>query len=139
MTTQRVTRDDAADYYGVSLTTIDRRITRGELQTEEYMEAGHKRIAVLVPESVIAQAAEERDHSAIVEELKSRISVLESEVKGRDEVIDTLRNTLAVSDGNVQQLLKRLEEAHKIADDLNTRMLPGAPRARRRWWRFGLG
>ena len=136
MTTRRISRGDAATLLKVSMATVDRRISRGELETEEYYEGGHKRVWVLVPEDEGEEPEDDIADSDLLTQLRTRVTALEGEVMARDAVEILLRERLASADANVQQLLKQLELAQKHADDLSSRMLPPARETSRSRWRF---
>ena len=136
MTTRRVSRGDAAALLKVSMATVDRRISRGELETEEYYEGRHKRVWVLVPEDQAEGPEDDIADNDLLTQLRTRVTALEGELMARDAVEVLLRERLVEADGNVQQLLKQLDVSQKHADDLSNRMLPPDRNERRSRWLF---
>ena len=133
--TERVSRNDAAAILGVSLTTLDRRITRGDITTEIESHGDGRRGWVMLPDS-------SPDMTWPTTSMASQITSLEAQLEARDEMVVHMRSQLAEAEARHQMLIQRLEAARRHADNLTARLLPPAPEAtspagRRTWWAFG--
>ena len=133
--TQRVSRSGAAAILGVSLTTLDRRIARGDIAAEIESHGDGRRVWVMLPDS-------SPDETRPTTSNASQVSAFEAQLAARDELIVHMRNQLTEAEARHQMLIERLEAAQHHADNLTARLLPPAPEAtsaadRRRWWPFG--
>ena len=69
--------------------------------------------------------------------LTIRVTVLEEQMRSRDDLIAYLRDQLSEADARFHVLLSRLDAVQRHADELSARALPPAStNGRRRWWPF---
>ena len=137
----RVTRREASARLGVSKSTLDRMIKRGELVTEtEQRGLGHT-VWVLM-DDIPGDASENstgntNGHPPEVNEhtqddTAAENLALHTEVKGLRELVDLYRERLTDADWRYQELLEQVKTM--------TKALPMAteepPRPKRRWWPF---
>ena len=124
MVQQRYTRQEAAVHLGVSLTTVDRMIRRGEVQMEREGPGERARVWVLLDE----------------EHLRSSPSAPSGEPHGapRDTELELLRQQVhhleELSAYRAQLLQESEVRYHELLQQFN-RILP-APKEKRRWWPF---
>lgn len=127
MVQQRYTRQQAAAHLGVSLTTVDRMIRRGEVQMEREGPGERARVWVLLDEEHLGSS-----HGALNGEPSgatrdAEVEVLKERVKHLEELSDYRAKLLQESELRYHELLQQF-----------TRMLP-APKEKRRWWPFRRG
>ena len=136
---KRLSKQDAAQFYGVTVSTIDRRIHKGDLHTETEPHGKSHRIFVLVEEGVPpagstdVQLAVAQEAIRRLEELvEAKDEALVRERETTQELIDTKDQALArereaavEKEMSMQVILKRLEEAQHHVSSL-TAMLPPA-------------
>lgn len=144
---QRVSKDEARRILGVADSTIDRRIQRGELETEregrrvwvllddELVETSHE-----APGKAAAEAAGGISDTATEASVMLQVKLLQEQVKGQDELITMYKTQNASWEHRYYELKEELAAAHRIAENL-TRALPAGPapqneetRPRRSWW-----
>ena len=139
--TRRVTRPEAARLLGVSLSTLDRRISRGEVWVDLEPNGSHHRVWVLLPDEDAWVAGDDTDSSQMATftlvSLTTKLAVLEEQVKSRAELIVYLRSQLTEADARCHLILARLEDVQRHGDDLSARALPEAKKNSHRWWPFG--
>ena len=128
---RRLSKIEAAAYFGVSPSTIDRRIAREELKVER--DSPRTKVWVIIDDSPDGEPLDEpRDGSENVE-----VMVLRERVLNLETVLQDRQDRQRESDALVQQLLQELHAAHNQVDDLTARVLPAARKGRRRlWWPF---
>ena len=152
--TQRVSKLDAARLLGVSPTTIDRRIQRGELQVEMEQRGTRFRTWVILGDDVSPwrspdppgerpsdrpdERSREQSGERPPEQSAVEVRVLQERVHGLEELADYHRNQLKDADWRYQELVQSLQSSQRTVEAL-TRALPApAPdtdTARRgRWW-----
>ena len=137
----RVTRNEAAAKLGLSKSTLDRMIKRGELETETEQH-GHRHTVWVFMDDVVEDTTEDftgttNDHLPASTEhtggdTKAENLALQTEVKGLRELVDLYRERLTDSDWRYQELMEQFKTM--------TKALPMAPeeppRPKRRWWPF---
>ena len=123
----RFTRQDAARQLKISITTLDRRLARGELETVKEPFGSRERVYVLLEDSSHVSptgngagngAGSTTDHTD-----HSHLAVLQTQVKAMEELADYHRAQLTEADRRQQMLLTNLHSAHQIIEAL-TRVLP---------------
>ena len=138
---QRVSKEDAKKILEVSDSTIDRRIQRGELQTER----DGRRVWVLLNDEVVGAAGEasadattERSGGANVASVEAsgmlQMKLLEERVRAQDELIAMYKSQNADWEHRYYDLREELAAAHRIAENLSGRSLPAPEGQRRSWW-----
>ena len=151
--TQRVSKLDASRLLGISPTTIDRRIQRGELQVEMEQRGTRFRTWVILGDDVSSgrslDAPDERpderprEHSGErpPEQSAVEVRVLEERVHSLEQLADYHQQQLKDADWRYQELVQSLQSSQRTVEAL-TRTLPApapdesTPKARRRWWPF---
>ena len=144
---QRVSKDEARRILGVADSTIDRRIQRGELQTERE----GRRVWVLLDDELVeasggapARAANETtggvSDTATEASAMLQVKLLQEQLKGQEELIAMYKTQNTNWEHRYYELKEELSAAHRIAENL-TRALPAGPAARneetkqrRSWW-----
>ena len=130
----RVTRNEAAARLGISKSTLDRVIKRGELTTETEQHGRRHTVWVLmddVSENPSGVTSEDSgNHSG--GDTGAENLALQAEVLGLRELVDLYRERMADADWRYQALLDQLKTM--------TKALPvaqgTAPRPKRWWWPF---
>ena len=145
MTNMRLTKQQAADHFGVSVTTLDRMIRRGELQIERDGPGERAKVWILLDEeeglsdgSPNRQQGRPRDEPRDVE-----MEVLREKVKNLEELSDYHKQQLKDAEWRYQQILQELSSSHRTVETL-TRALPAASeqpteQRKRGWWPFRRG
>ena len=130
----RVTRNEAAARLGISKSTLDRVIKRGELTTETEQHGRRHTVWVLmdnVSENPSGVTSEDSGNH-IGGDTGTENLALQAEVLGLRELVDLYRERMADADWRYQELLGQLKTL--------TAALPAgeptAPKAKRRWWPF---
>ena len=139
---QRVSKDDARRILGVSDSTIDRRIQRGELSTER----DGRRVWVVLDDEVLGASADaspettpeaarrvNRASADAAEMLQVRL--LEERVRAQDELIAMYKTQNSDWEQRYYGLREELAAAHRIAENLSKILPAGVPTqgGRRRW------
>ena len=130
----RVTRNEAAARLGISKSTLDRVIKRGELTTETEQHGRRHTVWVLmddVSENPSGVTSEDSGKH-IGGDTGAKNLALQSEVLGLRELVELYRERLTDADWRYQELLGQLKTL--------TKALPMAteetPRPKRWWWPF---
>ena len=143
----RVSRTEAARHLGVSISTIDRRIQRGELSVEKEDYGSRERVYVLLDEDSFAPSAADAPMAAgaaargsLGDTTADYMMTLEHQVKSLQEVADYRQKELQESELRFQQVLGNLTTAQQTIERMS-RALPAAPeesapepRRSRSWW-----
>ena len=130
----RVTRNEAAARLGISKSTLDRVIKRGELTTETEQHGRRHTVWVLmddVSENPSGVTSEDSSNH-IGDDTGAANLALQAEVLGLRELVDLYRERMADADWCYQELLgqlKTLTAALPVGE-------PTAPKAKRWWWPF---
>ena len=139
---RRVSKDDARRILGVSDSTIDRRIQRGELSTER----DGRRVWVVLddellgasvdasPETTPETARRVNEASADAAEML-QMRLLEERVRSQDELITMYKTQNSDWEQRYYGLREELAAAHRIAENLSKILPAGVPPqgGRRRW------
>ena len=145
MTNTRLTKQQAAEHFGVSVTTLDRMIRRGELQIERDGPGERAKVWILLDEEEglsdglpNGQQGRSRDELRDVE-----MEVLREKVKNLEELSDYHKQQLKDAEWRYQQILQELSSSHRTVETL-TRALPAASeppteQRKRGWWPFRRG
>ena len=138
----RVTRKEAASRLGVSKSTLDRMIKKGELETETEQH-GHRHTVWVLMDDATEDISDDstgntNGHSPASSEhtggdTGAENLALQAEVKGLRELVDLYRERLTDADWRYQEVLEQLKTMTKA---LPAPAEPAAPRPRRRWWPF---
>ena len=130
----RVTRSEAAARLGISKSTLDRVIKRGELTTETEQHGRRHTVWVLmddVSENPSGVTSEESGKH-IGGDTGAENLALQAEVSGLRDLVELYRERLTDADWRYQELLEQLKTM--------TKALPAAqdaaPRPKRWWWPF---
>ena len=146
--TRRLSKLDAAKELEVSPTTIDRMITRGELQTEQEARGSRYKVWILLPEDEHGSSGDSSgdspggdplsatDKSEVEELIRLRL-----QVKNLED-LSNYRNELLNQAGQREQLLMdQLTASQKNLASVTLALNPGhtpverpAERPRRSWW-----
>ena len=138
----RVTRNEAAARLGISKSTLDRVIKRGELTTETEQHGRRHTVWVLMddvsenPSGVTSEnpsgVTSEDSGNHIGGDTGAENLALQAEVLGLRELVDLYRERMADADWRYQELLGQLKTL--------TAALPAGeptdPKAKRWWWPF---
>ena len=155
---QRLSKVEASQVLGVSLSTIDRMIRRGDLQIEREGSKSNDRVWVVLEREEAAEAgdgavapapagADDRDVTTLQEqvmELQGQVRELQGQVQSERELADYRGELLKEGELRFHALLQELSSSHRTVETL-TKALPAAgepeeaPPQRRRWWPFGHG
>ena len=137
----RVTRNEAAARLGISKSTLDRMIKRGELTTETEHHGQRHTVWVLMDDdiedtaevstgNINGHSPESSEH--IGDNIKAENLALQVEVNGLREMVDLYRERLTDADWRYQELMEQFKTM--------TKALPApqgtGPRAKRWWWPF---
>ena len=142
----RVSRTEAARHLGVSISTIDRRIQRGELSVEKEGYGSRERVYVLLDEDSSARSAADAPMVAgatvrggLGDTTGAYVVTLEHQVKSLQELADYRQKELQESELRFQQVLGNLTTAQQTIERMS-RALPApedtplGPRRSRSWW-----
>ena len=143
---RRVSKDDARRILGVSDSTIDRRIQRGELSTErdgrrvwvvlddEVLGASADASPETTPETTPEAARRVNGASADAAEML-QVRLLEERVRSQDELITMYKTQNSDWEQRYYGLREELAAAHRIAENLSKILPAGMPTqgGRRRW------
>ena len=127
MVQQRYTRQQAAAHLGVSLTTVDRMIRRGEVQMEREGPGERARVWVLLDEEHLSSspnapnAPSREPHGAPRD---TELELLKQQVHHLEELSAYRAQLLHESEVRYHELLQQFN-----------RILP-APKEKRQWWPF---
>ena len=148
--TRRLSKLDAAKELEVSPTTIDRMITRGELQTEQEARGSRYKVWILLPEDEHGSSGDSSGDSPGGDPLsatdKSEVEELirlRMQVKNLED-LSNYRNELLNQAGQREQLLMdQLTASQKNLASVTLALNPGhtpverpAERPRRSWWHW---
>ena len=144
MTVQRLSKRAAADTLGISLSTLHRRIQRGELETEREGAAANDKVWVLVdvaddsPGDIVGeQTAMAVDIPPMPSGMADdrEVTVLREQVKHLEELAAYRAELLKEGELRFHALLQELSSSHRTSEAL-TRALPEPPQPapRKRWW-----
>ena len=137
----RVTRKEAASRLGVSKSTLDRMIKKGELETETEQHGQRHTVWVLM-DDIIEDTTEDftgntnghlpASSEHIRDDTGAENLALQAEVTGLRELVDLYRERLTDADWRYQEVLEQLKTM--------TKALPApqdaAPQPKRWWWPF---
>ena len=144
MMIRRVSKDDARRILGVSDSTIDRRIQRGELSTER----DGRRVWVVLDDDVLGAEAEASPdttpkaarsvNGASADDASEMLQVrlLEERVRSQDELIAMYKTQNSDWEKRYYGLREELATAHRIAENLSRILPAGVPTQGRRRWMF---
>ena len=151
MTVQRLSKRAAADTLGISLSTLHRRIQRGELETEREGPAANDKVWVLVdvaddsPGDIPSDIVGEQTAMAVnIPPMPAdmaddkEVTVLREQVKHLEELAAYRAELLKEGELRFHALLQELSSSHRTSEAL-TRALPEPPQPaqeapRQRWW-----
>ena len=135
---QRYTRQQAAEHLGVSLTTVDRMVRRGEVQMERDGPGERARVWVLLDEEHLGSSPGAPNGAAPV---ATGASLGEPAVAPRDAEVELLKQQVQHLEELSAYRAQLLQEAelryHELLQQF-TRVLP-PPKEKRRWWPFRRG
>ena len=147
----RVSRNEAARHLGISISTIDRQIQRGQLSIEKEAYGTRERVWVLLDEDSAAPSAADSSVTpgATAESSNGDISAeyvrtLEHQVQALQELSDFRQEQLKQSEWRLGQVMDNLTTAQQTIERMS-RALPAAGEVevavekRRSWlpWRRG--
>ena len=142
----RVSRTEAARHFGVSISTIDRQIQRGQLSIEKEPYGIRERIWVLLDENSVADST--ANAPAVTgafaggrpgDTTADYVMTLEHQMQSLQEIADYRQKELRESELRFQQVLSNLTIAQQTIERMS-RALPAPeesgpePRRSRRWW-----
>ena len=145
----RVSRNEAARQLGVSISTIDRQIQRGQLSIEKEPYGVRERVWVLLDEDAAALSSEDLPVTAgatagdrLGESTGDYVRTLEHQVQSLQELADYRQKELQESELRFQQVLGNLTTAQQTIERMS-RALPApeetaaGSRQSRGWWPWG--
>ena len=134
---QRLSKVEASQELGVSISTIDRMIRRGDLQIEREGTKSNDRVWVILEGEEAAEAGDGADDGDAAE-LREQVKELQGQVKSQRELADYRGELLKEGELRFHALLQELSSSHRTLEAL-TRALPEPPQPaqevpRKRWW-----
>ena len=152
---QRLSKVEASQELGVSISTIDRMIRRGDLQIEREGTKSNDRVWVILEGEEGEEAAEAGDGASAsasgpadagaddgdVTELREQVKELQGQVKSQRDLADYRGELLKEGELRFHALLHELSSSHRTIETL-TRALPEPPQPaqeaprQRSWWPF---
>ena len=131
---RRLTKKEAEDHFGVSPSTLDRMIERGDVEIEREPHGTRHRVFVVVHD----EASDSSDDEFSDLSPEAQLAVAKERVKGLEQVVERQRSDLNDSEWRYQQLVQPLKASQDTVDRLTQRMLPPseAEGQKRSWWRF---
>ena len=160
---QKVSKLDASRILGVSPSTIDRRIERGELEIEHEPRGNSYKVWVLLDDAAVAQADDEPaaglggEAAAKVSEVagiadappnaaaeSTEIRLLKQENQHLKELAEFRKEALNESETRFRELLDGFNASQRTVETLTRALNPGpettvATPPRRSWWRSIFG
>ena len=129
----RVSRTEAARHFGVSISTIDRQIQRGQLSIEKEPYGIRERIWVLLDENSVADSTANAPVTAGEfaggrpgDTTADYVMTLEHQMQSLQEIADYRQKELRESELRFQQVLSNL--THRSADHREDVQSPAGPR-----------
>ena len=134
---QRLSKVEASQELGVSISTIGRMIRRGDLQIEREGTKSNDRVWVILEGEEAAEAGDGADDGDAAE-LREQVKELQGQVKSQRELADYRGELLKEGELRFHALLQELSSSHRTLEAL-TRALPEPPQPaqevpRKRWW-----
>ena len=134
---QRLSKVEASQELGVSISTIDRMIRRGDLQIEREGTKSNDRVWVILEGEEAAEAGEGASASASgpaaagaddrdATELREQLKELQGQVKHLEELAAYRAELLKEGEFRFHVLLQELSSSHRTSEAL-TRALPEPP------------
>ena len=140
MTKQRLTKQQAGEHFGVSVTTLDRMIRRGDLQIERDGPGERAKVWVLLDEEQGSSSGSQPDSQPGGQSRDAELEVLQERVKNLEELSEYRAHLLREAELRYHELLQQMASSQRTVENL-TRVLPAAEQSteerRRRWWPFG--
>ena len=139
---QRLSKVEASQELGVSISTIDRMIRRGDLQIEREGTKSNDRVWVILEGEEAAEAGDGASASASGPAAAGAddgdATELREQVKSQRELADYRGELLKEGELRFHALLQELSSSHRTLEAL-TRALPEPPQPaqevpRKRWW-----
>ena len=158
---QRVSKLDASRIFGVSPSTIDRRIERGELQVEHEARGNSYKVWVLLDDEAddlsgdgasaeatgpapagVGDVAEINVASPGDTALLLELTTLRERAKSFEELSEYYKTQLNDANYRYHEVLQNLTTSQQTVDRLTKALNPGldaavATKGRRYWWPFG--
>ena len=144
---QRLSKLEAAQRLGVSPSTLDRMIRRGELEIEREGRGDRAKVWVLAPglssdapggQPVDAGPSPEAELAAAREQVRA----LQELADYRGKLLDYRGKLLDEAEWRYRELLEELRRSQAMLEGLTRALPPGGTEEssrRRRWWPFGPG
>ena len=137
---QRLSKLEAAQRLGVSPSTLDRMIRRGELEIEREGRGDRAKVWVLAPGlSSDAPGGQPVDAGPSPE---AELAAAGEQVRALQELADYRGKLLDEAEWRYRELLEELRRSQAMLEGLTRALPPGgteeSPRGRR-WWPFGPG
>ncbi len=131
---RRLTKKEGEDHFGVSPSTLDRMIERGDVEIEREPHGTRHRVFVVVHDEASDSSSDEFSDLSP----EAQLAVAKERVKGLEQVVERQRSDLNDSEWRYQQLVQQLKASQDTVDRLTQRMLPPfeAEGQKRSWWRF---
>ena len=142
----RVSRTEASRHFGVSISTIDRQIQRGQLSIEKEPYGIRERVWVLLDENSVADSTANSPVTAGAatrgspgDTTADYVMTLEHQMQSLQELADYRQRELRESELRFQQVLSNLTIAQQTIERMS-RALPAPeesgpePRRSRNWW-----
>ena len=127
---RRVTKSEACEALGVSLSTLDRRISEGQYEVERVQQGQVQRVFVLLPGDTARPREAEPEPATELVELRERVAGLEALLEERGR-------RLAEADERYQH--QRVDHEAEVGRLLRALPAPSAPPApgapSRPWWK----
>ena len=144
---QRISKAEACERLGKSLTSLDRMIQRGELQTDLEVQGNRHRVWILMDEEenpantlpiTMPKASLVASANTVLE---LEVVTLKERVRSLEELETYHRGLLTEKDRQLQEILASLKSAQVTAQQLSAGLPalqePTGERRNRRWWPFG--
>ena len=130
---QRLSKLEAAQRLGVSPSTLDRMIRRGELEIEREGRGDRVKVWVLAPGL---------SSDAPGGQPEAELAAAREQVRALQELADYRGKLLDEAEWRYRELLEELRRSQAMLEGLTRALPPGGTEESppgRRWWRFGPG
>ena len=142
----RVSRTEASRHFGVSISTIDRQIQRGQLSIEKEPYGIRERVWVLLDENSVADSTATSQVTAGTatrgspgDTTADYVMTLEHQMQSLQELADYRQKELREAELRFQQVLGNLTIAQQTIERMSRALpapeeTPPPPRRTRNWW-----
>ena len=130
---RRVTKAEACEALGVSLSTLDRRIAEGQLEVERVQQGLVHRVLVLLPRDMPEVGPDAQGRAAAVSALQERITGLEALLEERGQRLADWEMRYQQQRADHESEIVRLTRA--LPAPALAEASPVPPTVRKPWWK----